>query len=193
MGRPREFDPAEALDKAMHLFWSKGYFDTSIRDLVARTGVNYYGLYDAFDSKHGLFLAALDHYRDTVTRDIGAALRDAEPGPDAIAAALTTARDRVQAEEPDSGCLMCNTAIELAPHDAEAAGKVQTHMTMMREAFEAVLREAQAAGTITADKDAAALAEFFATTTYSIGLLLRAGCGQDMVDRHIRTALSVLD
>lgn len=193
MGRPREFDPDEALDKAMHLFWSKGYFDTSIRDLVAQTGVNYYGLYDAFESKHGLFLAALDRYRDTVTRDIGAALHAAEPGRDAIAAALTTARDRVQALEPGVGCLMCNTAIELAPHDAEAAEKVQSHMTRMRDAFETVLRTAQASGAIAADKDVPALAEFFATTISSIGLLLRAGCDTALVDRHIRTALSLLD
>ncbi|MDJ0896698.1 MAG: helix-turn-helix domain-containing protein, partial [Alphaproteobacteria bacterium] len=41
----------------MHQFWAKGYHDTSIRDLVERTGVNYYGLYGEFESKRGLFLA----------------------------------------------------------------------------------------------------------------------------------------
>ena len=70
MARPREFDADEALDKAMHLFWAKGYYDTSIRDLVEATGVNYYGLYGTFESKHGLFLAALDRYRAKVTSQI---------------------------------------------------------------------------------------------------------------------------
>ena len=70
MARPKEFDPEDALDKAMQQFWAKGYHDTSIRDLVDRTGVNYYGLYAAFENKRGLFLAALDRYRDTITTEI---------------------------------------------------------------------------------------------------------------------------
>ena len=193
MGRPREFDPAEALDKAMRLFWSKGYFDTSIRDLVARTGVNYYGLYDAFDSKHGLFLAALDRYRDTVTRGIAARLHRAQPGAAAVGEALRSVRDVLQTEAPGAGCLMCNTAIEVAPHDAEAAAKVQAHIKLFRDGFADNLRRARESGELAPDKDVGALAEFFAATVPTIGLTLRAGYGDAVVERHIRTALSVLD
>ena len=67
MARPKEFEPDEALERAMHQFWATGYHDTSIRDLVARTGVNYYGLYGEFENKRGLFLASLDLYAKTVT------------------------------------------------------------------------------------------------------------------------------
>ena len=69
MARPKEFEPQEALDKAMRQFWAKGYHDTSIRDLTARTGVNQYGLYGVFGNKLGLYLSALDRYRDTVTAE----------------------------------------------------------------------------------------------------------------------------
>ena len=48
MVRPREFDPDEALDKAMHLFWERGFQHTSMEDLVRRTGVSRYGLYGTF-------------------------------------------------------------------------------------------------------------------------------------------------
>ena len=65
MARNREFDPTEALEKAMMVFWQKGYVDTSIDDLVDATGVSRYGLYDEFGSKRGLFLASLDHYQNT--------------------------------------------------------------------------------------------------------------------------------
>ena len=66
MPRIREFDPAIALDQAMHLFWQRGYGNTSIEDLVVATGVSRHGLYDVFESKHKLFLACLDHYQEVV-------------------------------------------------------------------------------------------------------------------------------
>ena len=192
MARPKEFEPEEALDKAMRQFWAKGYHDTSIRDLVARTGVNYYGLYGEFDSKRGLFLAALDRYRDTVTSAFVAELN--KPGPltrslsrafHRLAALMRTADGRV-------GCLMANTAVEVAPDDADAAAKVQAHMKQVADAFRARLTQGQAAGELSADADLDALAEFLATTAYSAGFLLRAGRDDAFVRRHVRTALSAV-
>lgn len=192
MARPREFDPEEALARAMHQFWARGYHDTSIRDLVERTGVNYYGLYEAFHSKHGIFLAALDLYRRTVTAEILGELR--RPGP--LRNALERALERVLAlmQTPDGrvGCLMCNTAVELADHDPAAAQKVQAHMAELRAAFEQRLREARgdaAAGR----RDLRGLAEYLTTTVYSIGLLVRAGQDDRYVRRHIRNALKALE
>jgi len=193
MARPREFDPAEALERAMHQFRAKGYHDTSIRDLVERTGVNYYGLYDVFDSKHGLFLAALDLYRQTVTAEILEDLR--RPGPlrkgleqtlERVLALMQTADGRV-------GCLMCNTAIELGTQDAEAAAKVKAHRALLRAALEERLVAAVEAAELDSRKDVRSLAEFLATTVYSIGLLVRAGHDDAYVRRHIRTALTTLD
>ena len=192
MARPREFDPQDALQKAMQQFWVKGYHDTSIRDLVDCTGVNYYGLYGEFESKHGLFLAALDHYRDTVTAGFLRAIK--QPGP--LRAGIAAAFDRLFAlmKTPagDIGCLMGNTAVELASSDAEAEAKVQAHMKQIRDAFKAKLREGRDAGEIAETMDIAALAEFLTTTTYSLGFLARSGCGPAYVRRHLRTALSVL-
>ena len=64
--RTCEFEPQVALNKAMLLFWQRGYADTSMEDLVAQTGVSRYGLYGTFGNKHDLFVATLDHYRDVI-------------------------------------------------------------------------------------------------------------------------------
>ena len=64
MARYKEFDQDKALNKAMTLFWQKGYASTSIQDLVDHMGIGRRSLYDTFKSKHDLFLAALDRYRD---------------------------------------------------------------------------------------------------------------------------------
>ena len=192
MARPREFDPDDALDKAMHQFWAKGYYDTSIRDLIERTGVNYYGLYGTFKNKRGLFLASLDRYRELVTSEIVGALKKPGPVHRVIAKAFDRLLDLTQTPDGRVGCLMCNTAVEVAPHDADVAAKVKAHSDLLTKAFRARLVEARDAGELSADKDVKALAEFLATTAYSAGLLSRAGFDRKRVKQHIKTALSTL-
>ena len=62
MARPAQYDRDKILDKAMQTFWEHGYHATSISDLVEATRLQPGSLYAAFESKRGLFLAALDHY-----------------------------------------------------------------------------------------------------------------------------------
>ncbi len=184
MGRPREFDTDATLDKAMRLFWAKGYHDTSIRDLVDRTGVNYYGLYAAFENKHGLLLAALDRYRQTVTADFAGALRAAPPTREGLQAAFDHLFDLLQTEDGQVGCLMCNTAVELAPHDAEVAARVKSHIGWLTALFAEWLGQAGSQ-----DAAQAARAEHLAATVYSSALLLRAGFDRDYLRRHVATAV----
>ncbi len=192
MARPKEFDPDDALDKAMHLFWAKGYHDTSIRDLVARTGVNYYGLYEVFDNKHGLFLASLDRYRETVTAQVVEELKLPGPAKPAIRRAFNRLFGLLQTTDGRVGCMMCNTAVELAPHDADASERVQGHMVQLRDAFEARLEDGQRAGDIDPAADRRALAEFLTATAYTLGMLLRTGCSDTHIKRHLNTALSAI-
>jgi hypothetical protein len=74
MARPREFDEAEALERAMGVFWSQGYEATSVEDLVGSTGLNRGSLYAAFGDKNALFLRALEHYRCLRMEELGACL-----------------------------------------------------------------------------------------------------------------------
>jgi TetR/AcrR family transcriptional repressor of nem operon len=192
MARPREFEPEEALERAMHQFWSKGYHDTSIRDLVDRTGVNYYGLYGTFENKHGLFLAALDHYRETVTAKILGELQGTGPVRKAIERTFERVLELMQTPDGRVGCLMCNTATELGSQDPQAAAKVRSHMALLQSAFRKRLDVAVASGELPGNADSEGLAEFMATTLYSIGLLARSGQDDDYVRRHIQSALRTL-
>ncbi len=192
MGRKQEFDAIDATSKAMHLFWAKGYYDTSIRDLVAATGVNYYGLYNVFDDKRGLFLAALDQYRATITTQILDELKKADSPIEGIRNAFLRAYDIVKPHKDHRGCFMCNTAIELAPHDAEAAQKVQAHMKQLSKGFQAALERAREEGEIPSDADLKSLGEFLTTTVYSLGMLFRAGMTPAYVKTHAVNALSIL-
>src|SRR6267143_5467200 len=68
MARHKEFDRDETLQKAMEVFWSRGYEAASIGDLVKHMGINRQSLYDTFGDKHTLYLLALDRYREVEGR-----------------------------------------------------------------------------------------------------------------------------
>src|SRR5262245_59406118 len=61
-GRPREFDTDQALDRALEVFWRKGYEGASISELTEAMGINRPSLYAAFGNKEELFRKALDRY-----------------------------------------------------------------------------------------------------------------------------------
>lgn len=189
MARPREFDADEALDKAMRLFWAKGYHDSSIRDLVECTGVNYYGLYSVFEDKHGLFMAALDRYRRTVVAEFAAAVRAAEPTAEGLLGAFDGLFDLMTTEAGPRGCLMCNSAAELAPHDAEVAEKVKAQLMLMADVFEEWL--IRAAPDKPADSRKAG-ANFLATSTFSLALLLRSGFDRTEVREQAKIAVEAV-
>ena len=66
MPRKSAPDQDEIIDRAMHIFWQRGYKKTSVKDLILGAGVNRFNLYETFGGKHGLYLEALDKYRDDV-------------------------------------------------------------------------------------------------------------------------------
>src|SRR5213075_2124987 len=70
MARHKEFDRDEALQKAMEVFWSRGYEAASIQELVEHMGINRQSLYDTFGDKHALYLKALDRYREVESRKL---------------------------------------------------------------------------------------------------------------------------
>ena len=82
-GRPREFDVEKALDRALEVFWRKGYEGASLPDLTRAMGINRPSLYAAFGSKEGLFRRALDRYAEGPAGYVAGAL--AEPTARAVA------------------------------------------------------------------------------------------------------------
>lgn len=191
MARQKEFDRDRVLDKAMNLFWYKGYEATSVQELVEGMGINRGSLYDTFGDKHSLFLAVLDRYSDIAAAPLQA-LEQADAGVEAICQFFRGLEMALTAGEPCKGCLIANAMVELALHDPQAAQKVSAYMARMEQGFYQALVRACDRGEIAADNNPRALARFF--TSSSIGLSTTA---KAVTDRHILkdivdTILSVL-
>ena len=144
MGRSKEFEPKVALDKAMRLFWQKGYNATSIGDLVDATGVQRYGLYGTFGDKYNLFLTVLDHYQETMVSQMVASLESDTASWPAITAFFDRLLAMAITPTGQFGCLMCNSATELAAHDPTIADKMTTYEGRLSGLFEKALVRAQA-------------------------------------------------
>src|ERR1700751_4752519 len=118
MARPREFDESAALDAAVDCFWREGYEATSVRDLATRMGITGTSLYNAFGDKHSLFREVLRRYAERSTRERIARLESILPPKAAVCAFLGEIIER-SVDSDRRGCLLVNTALEMAPHDPE--------------------------------------------------------------------------
>lgn len=192
MARSREFDPDDALDKAMKVFWRKGYANTSIEDLVSATGVNRYGLYDEFENKRGLFLAALDHYQNAVMGMLfgvverpGARLAD-------VGAYFAKLVELASTDMGKLGCLMVNSASEVASCDNHAAEAIVKSRARVRRGFVNALSNAKAAGELPGEFDVERTADFLIGVMHGLSVLARSDAGPGMMKNVVETALSCL-
>ena len=110
MARPREFDPETALDRAMAIFWSKGYEATSLDDLCEVTGLSRSSLYATFGSTRNLLLRTVDRYVEQRIPCIAAVLSQALPIREAIADLLRQFIDQIVSGPGRRGCFLGNCA-----------------------------------------------------------------------------------
>lgn len=192
MARNREFDPKEALDKAMMVFWQKGYVDTSIDDLVDATGVSRYGLYGEFGSKHGLFLASLDHYQDTAVKAFFGIVERPAAAMAEIRLYFDTILGLYSQPAGKLGCLMCNSATEVAPHDKAVQKKVKSALDRMTTGFGIALTNAQKRGEVRADLEIKQAADFLTGILLGASVMVRSGANKQMIANTIQMSLASL-
>lgn len=193
MARQKEFDREMALDRAMAAFWSKGYAATSIEDLVAHMGIQRGSLYGTFGDKRRLFLAALDRYQRVVSRDLFEALDAPGSGLEAIRRFFRLRIEGSLDRRRPPGCLVTNSAIELARCDRGAAAKVGRSLARIEAAFLRTLQRARAEGELTASQDLRALARFLTSSAQGLSVMARAARDRAALEDVVGIVLSVLD
>lgn len=138
MARSREFDRVAVVRAARQFFWEHGYEDASIAGLEAATGLNRSSIYNAFDSKRGLFDAAVQSYLDEVVRPRLASLAARPVDAGALAAYLRGLSDafaRVGSMPAAHGCLLINAAGAPISRDAEVARVIDDYRAELRTAI----------------------------------------------------------
>jgi len=188
MGRPRAFDIEAALDRALRVFWEKGYEGASLSDLTKAMGINRPSLYAAFGDKQALFRKALDRYADGPAGYVREALE--EPTARAVAERLMRgAVDLLADPSTPSGCLWVQGALACG----DAADPVRQELALRRAAGEAAIRQrfkrAISDGDLPAGANAADLARFVMTVTIGMSVLAAGGASRAELLRVVQTAL----
>lgn len=188
LGRPRAFDVDDALDKALMVFWEKGYEGTSIADLTEAIGINPPSLYAAFGNKEALFRRALDRYeahRDRILNEAFAA----PTARAAITKLLEGTADRLSDKSMPQGCLLVQAAL----CGGEECDAVKRDLAARRTEGEMLIRtrleRAKAEGDLPAGADPVALARYVSTIMQGMAVQAAGGATREQLREIARFAL----
>src|SRR5260370_13883533 len=186
-GRPRAFDPDVVLDRAMHVFWAKGYEGAALSDLTRAMRINRPSLYAAFGNKEQLFRKVLDRYANGPLAYFRKALAAAKAR-DVIEQILLGAANMASDPRLPAGCLMVQGALACG----YAAGSVQKEVTARRAASEVALRRrlqrAKRQGDLPPSADPAELARYVMTVLQGMAVPGRDGAKRGQPRRGARNA-----
>ena len=191
LGRPRSFDNDRALDRALQVFWRKGYEGATLSDLTKAVGVNRPSLYAAFGDKEALFRKALDRYLNGPAAYTQEALK--EPTARAVVERLLRgAADLNTAPRNPGGCLTVQGALACG----EAGDSIRQELVACRAAGEATLRRrfqrAKSEGDLPATVDPADLARYVATIVFGMAVQAAGGATRDKLQNVVEMALRTL-
>jgi TetR/AcrR family transcriptional repressor of nem operon len=193
MARPAQFKREEVVEKAMRAFWDHGYGATSLADLVEVTDLNPGSLYGAFQSKEGLFLAALDHYGERSAARIERSLAEADSPLAGVRAYFQRLGEDAANPRARRSCLLVNTVLELARQNKAVQTRVKRHLDTLEALFRRALEAAQANGELSPDKDPKALATFLMCNIWGLRVLGGTAPTPKRARAVVRQLLALLD
>jgi AcrR family transcriptional regulator len=188
IGRPREFDVDDALERAMRLFWEHGYEGASLTDLTAAMGITRTSMYAAFGNKEDLFRKALERYSAGPAAYATRALE--EPTARAVAAAfLHGSVDTTTAPDRPSGCLGVQGALAAAPADRAVRDFLADWRNDACSRLKDRFQQARAEGDLPPTSDPGLLARFLMSVSSGIAVQAASGAGRDELHRVADAAL----
>ena len=193
MARLKAFDEDRALDLAVDCFWSRGYEGTSVRDLADSMGIGGASLYNTYGDKRALFVRSLERYANRSMRERIARLEANRQPKEAILAFLAEIIDRSVADPDRKGCLLVNSALDIAPHDAEIGKAVGDYLGEIRAFFRRNIEAARKAGQVSRRLDPEEMSGHLLGIVLGIRVLARTGAKRKLLEGVARPALGLLE
>ncbi len=193
VGRPREYEPDVAIERAMDAFWDAGFSGTSLDDLSARTGMNRPSLYAAFGDKEALYLKTLESYHATKRALVAAALGAGRPLREALRDIYGRMVDRFLAGEHGArGCYLVGTAATEAVQNPKVREVLAQSVCELDEGLRAAFSAAKTRGELGKDADPRALAMLATGVVHTLAVRARAGQPRAVLQAVADSAVKVL-
>ena len=175
----------------MNCFWAHGYELTSVRDLAEQMGITGASLYNAFGDKRSLYRQALQHYLEQTVRDRVARLERLSPYP-AIRAFFDEIIERSVTDRERRGCMLVNSALELAPYDPEFRKIVADEMIFIEAFFRRCIERGQKGGAISTTRSSTELARLLLSVLLGVRVLARTRPQRSVLEDAAYGALELL-
>jgi TetR/AcrR family transcriptional repressor of nem operon len=191
-GRPREFDIDEVALTAAKVFWEHGYHATSIESLCQATGLMRGSLYGAFGDKHGLLVAAFEHYTDGAMARLHGRLHNGLPPREALRQALMFYARLAVEPVNRHGCFITNAVIELLPADEELRPLIEKALSRTAEQLTAAVLRGQEAGEFNANLDEKSVGQYLLCMQQGLRVLGKVNVAGDDLTPIVDMALRAL-
>lgn len=191
MARSKEFEEKEVLDKAMRLFWEQGYEKTSMTELVEHMGIHRRSLYDTFGDKHNLFLKAMDRFDDKISAALAGGVKGSKTASEALQFIFGFMIDGD--EDSPAGCLMVNSAVELAARDVEVDNKSTKAFTTAEQLLKEIILWGQRKGEFTSTYNAEELAEYLHNVWIGLRVMARTSASKEKLHRITHISMKLLE
>lgn len=193
MARSKAFDEDRAIDAAVDCFWTHGYEATSVRDLAQAMGIGGASLYNAYGDKRELFVLSLERYANRSMRERIARIEMRYPPRQAIAAFLGEIISR-SANDPDcKGCLLVNSALDVASRDAGLGKAVASYLNEIRAFFGRSLEAGRRTGEIAGTIDSNVMSAHLLGVVLAVRVLARTGAKRSLLESVARPALDLIE
>lgn len=192
MARNKEFDEEELLEKAVNLFWKKGYNATSAQDLVDELKINRSSLYNTYKDKKTLFQKSLKKYQEQQTAAVITMLSKTDDPEKSIKQVFAALVKESNEDTNAKGCFMVNTAVELAGQDQEIGALVHANNKSVEDAFTAAIEKGQQMGQFSKKNTARAYARFLFGNINALRVIARSGADKKALNDVADIALASL-
>jgi TetR/AcrR family transcriptional repressor of nem operon len=174
MSRQKDFEPQQIIQKAMMLFWEKGYTATSVDDLVTHLNLNRSSLYHTFGGKHELFMLTLETYSQQIISGVAQILETSPSVKEAFGLICTYTIENTPPMN-QWGCLMVNSITELLPHDEKVAMLAESYTHTLHSLILAKLQQDMEAERVPIKSSPTELAFFLFNTLQGLKVMLKTG------------------
>jgi len=158
MARNVEFNEEEAIQKAMEVFWKKGYSGASLRDLTDAMKINSSSLYNTIGDKHELFVKCIKNYTETRMKE---AERRAMSEKSPLTSLINFINDAVTAiTNGENGCLAIKTAFEVAANDKSIQEILKADHDFTHNLLRSLIDKARGLGELAEDDDSEMLTDY---------------------------------
>jgi TetR/AcrR family transcriptional repressor of nem operon len=182
------FSTAEILKKITILFHSKGYYATSMQDIVEVCQLNRSSIYNTFGSKLELFMSCFDSSEKNYRREIQKIILS-------VTNPLKSIRDilELSLNETVNGCLIPNYTIEIKNKEALIQKMIKSHKVYLLDLFEDIVKKGQELGTIKNSKSSKQYANFLLTSYFGFQALKNFSNREDELENVIYDILFVIE